>query len=138
MVEIDDFFKSYESAAWHKDAGAMLDLYAEDALIFDMWNKGSYQNHSQWADLISNWLNSLGQEKVKVNFEMVNIRQSGDVGFATAFIQFQAISTEGVVLRSMKNRITLGFIKTDNAWKVIHQHTSAPISSKDLGAILDI
>ena len=69
---------------------------------------------------------------------MINIHQSGDTGFASAIIQFQAISSEGVVIRGMKNRITLGFLKSEEGWKVIHQHTSAPVSSNGLTAILDI
>jgi ketosteroid isomerase-like protein len=35
----------------------------------------------------------------------------------------------------MKNRITLGFSKEKDVWKVVHQHTSAPINS-NLEAIL--
>ena len=137
-MEIEDFFKLYEKAVWYKDKMAMISLYDQEAVIFDMWDKGYILNHPEWASAIENWFGSLGDEKVKVAFEMVAIHQSSDVGFASAFIGFQAISIEGIVLRSMKNRITLGFSKCENEWKVIHQHTSAPISSNGLTAIFDI
>ena len=116
----------------------MINLYDEHALIFDMWDQGYISNPSEWSKIITDWLGSLGEEKVKVEFERVKIHQSGDVGFASALIQFQAISSEGAVLRSMKNRISLGFSKFEDGWKVIHQHTSAPISSDGLTALLDI
>ena len=74
-------------------------------------------------------------QNVKVEFEMVQIFHSKNVGFATGLIVFLAISTEGVVLSSMKNRFTLVF---NDGWKVVHQHTSAPINSDGLTAILDI
>lgn len=137
-MEIADFFKIYKTATWEKDAIAMIGLYAENAVIYDMWNKGYLSNDIEWHEAISAWLGSLGDESVKVDFDMVRINQSGNVGFASALIYFQAISSSGVVLRSMKNRITLGFSKFDGGWKAVHQHTSAPINSDSLKAILDI
>jgi len=137
-MEIEDFFKIYQKSAWDKDSSAMISLYDEQALIFDMWDQGYISNPSEWSKIIIDWLGSLCEEKVKVEFEMVKIHQSGNVGFATALILFQAISSEGAVLRSMKNRISLGFSKFEDGWKVIHQHTSAPVSSDGLTAILDI
>ncbi len=137
-MEIEEFFEIYQTAAWQKDTTAMINLYDKQAIIFDMWDQGHYSNILEWNNLIINWLGSLGEEKVKVEFEMVKIHHSGNIGFASALIQFKAISSEGIVLRSMKNRITLGFSKFENGWKVIHQHTSAPISSNVLTAIFDI
>ncbi|GAB3235447.1 nuclear transport factor 2 family protein [Algoriphagus aestuariicola] len=137
-MEIEDFFKIYQKSAWDKDASAMIDLYDEHALIFDMWDQGYVSNPSEWRKIITDWLGTLGEEKVKVEFEMVKIHQSGNVGFASALIQFQAISGDGTVLRSMRNRISLGFSKIEDGWKVIHQHTSAPISSDGLTALLEI
>ena len=137
-MEIEDFFKIYQKSAWDKDASAMIDLYDEHALIFDMWDQGYVSNPSEWRKIITDWLGTLGEEKVKVEFEMVKIHQSGNVGFASALIQFQAISGDGAVLRSMRNRISLGFSKIEDGWKVIHQHTSAPISSDGLTALLEI
>ena len=137
-MEIKDFFKVYQDSAWQKDAAAMINLYHEQAVIFDMWDQHYLSNPSEWTKVIEDWLGSLGTEKVKVEFDRIEIHQSGNIGFANALIQFQAISSEGVILRSMKNRITLGFSKAKDEWKVIHQHTSAPISSNGLKAILDI
>lgn len=137
-MEIEDFFKIYQNAAWEKDTKSMINLYHEETIIFDMWDQGYIANSSEWTKIITDWLGSLGDEKVKVEFEMINIHQSDNIGFASALIQFQAISGEGLILRSMKNRITLGFKKFEEGWKVIHQHTSAPISSNGLTAILDI
>jgi ketosteroid isomerase-like protein len=137
-MEIEEFFKIYQNSAWRKDATTMINLYYKHADIFDMWDKGYISNSSEWSKSVIEWFDSLGEEKVKVEFEMVKIHQSDNVGFATALIQFQAISTNGNVLRSMKNRITLGFSKFDDEWRVIHQHISAPINSDGLTAILDI
>lgn len=137
-MEIEEFFKVYQNSAWSKNATAMINLYDKNAVIFDMWDQGYISNSLEWDNTILDWLGALGDEKVKVEFEMVKIHQSGNLGFASALIMFQAISNDGTILRSMKNRITLGFTKFEDGWKVIHQHTSAPINSNGLTAILDI
>lgn len=119
-MEIEEFFNVYQDSAWRKDTPTMINLYDEHAVIFDMWDQGYYSDRLAWTKLIEDWLGSLGEEKVKVEFEMIEIQQSGNVGFASALIQFQAISSKGAILRSMKNRITLGFSKFKDEWKVIH------------------
>jgi len=138
FVKMEEFFKIYQNAAWHKNTTAMISLYDKHAVIFDMWDQGYTSNATEWEKAIIHWLEGLGEEKVKVEFEAIKSHQSGNVGFASALIQFQAMSGDGTVLRSMKNRITLGFSKSEEGWKVVHQHTSAPIDSNELTAILAI
>ena len=135
MKRIQDYFAIYKQSAWEKDTASMIGLYDDNVVIFDMWNQGYQTGLTEWSIVIKDWLGSLGQEKVNVIFEMIKIREDHNVGFASALITFQAISAGNTIIRGMKNRITLGFIKEDDVWKVVHQHTSAPINS-DLQAIL--
>jgi len=116
----------------------MLSLYDNQSVIFDTWDRGYITNALEWSKIIEDWFNSLGDEKVKIEFERISIHQSENLGFASSMIHFQALSGEGIVLRSMKNRITVGFSKFTDGWKVVHQHMSAPVSSEDLTAILKI
>jgi len=137
VVNINEFFSKYKEAAWEQKTVDMINLYRDDVIIFDMWGNGFLYGLKDWASIITNWLTSLKEEKVKVVFEMIEIEESENLAFASALIQFQAISINNSVVRSMKNRISLGFVKTEGLWKVKHQHTSAPIDS-NLKAILDI
>jgi len=137
-MEIKDFFTRYQQAAWYKDAAAMIALYDPQAVIFDMWDEGYQRDGSAWAASIRDWFGGLGDEKVRVEFEMIDIHHAGVVGFASALVKYQAIAPDGAVVRGMKNRMTLGFAKREDGWKVTHQHTSAPVSSNGLMAILDI
>ena len=137
MKRIRDFFEYYQKFAFDKDIPGMTNLYDGNILIFDMWGKGFSTGISEWSSTITNWLTSLKDEKVEVDFEHIDIQEDEHVGFASAIIQYKAIAPDGAVLRSMKNRISLGFVKNEGFWKVRHQHTSAPIDS-NLTAILDI
>jgi ketosteroid isomerase-like protein len=135
IEQLADFFSLYKDFAGAADSEGMINLYDENVIVFDMWNKGHYLGLTEWSGIIKQWLGSLKDERVNVIFEMVNIHESGNVGFGSSMIVYQAISADNKILRSMRNRITLGFIKTDNVWKVVHQHTSAPINA-NLQAIL--
>jgi ketosteroid isomerase-like protein len=137
-MELEGFFTIYKNSVWNKDSQSLIDMYDKHAVIFDMWDQGCILSSAEWAKNIRDWLGSLGDENVNVEFDNVQIHQAENLAIATAFIKYEAISSEGNVLRSMKNRITVGFSKSDNGWKVIHQHISAPVSSDNLTAILDI
>ena len=138
IENVSDFFNCYKKAAWDKDSSGMINLYDDKVTIFDMWGvKGFSSGLNEWSFIITDWLTSLKEERVNVTFDRIEIQEDENIAFACALIQFQAISTDHRVLRSMKNRITLGFVRADGLWKVKHQHTSAPIDS-NLKAILDI
>ncbi|WP_423148121.1 nuclear transport factor 2 family protein [Rubrolithibacter danxiaensis] len=134
MEQVSDFFTLYKNFAWEKDSESMIKLYDNHVVIFDMWNKGHYSGLTEWSGIIKQWLGSLKDERVNVIFEMTEIHRDETAGFASSLIKYQAVSTGNKILRSMTNRITLGFKKTEDSWKVVHQHTSAPINS-DLQAI---
>jgi ketosteroid isomerase-like protein len=136
MKRLHDYFIIYKQAAWDKDIERMIRLYDDDVIIYDMWANGYQTGLTEWSGVIKDWLGSLGEENVNVIFEMIEIHESGDVGFASALITYQAISADDTILRSMRNRLTIGCQKKNDMWKVIHQHTSAPINS-DLVAILN-
>lgn len=136
MKHPHDFFTIYKQTTWNKDSERMIALYADEVMIYDMWAKGYQTGLSEWSGVIKDWLSMLGEEKVNVIFDMITMHESGDVAFASALVSYQAIAPDGTILRAMKNRITVGFQKKNGVWKVIHQHTSAPINDA-LTAILD-
>lgn len=136
MKKIQDYFTIYKQSAWEKDTESMIGLYDDNVVIFDMWQEGYQTGLAEWSIAIKDWLGSLGEENVNVIFEMIEIHEGDNVGFGSALVTFQAISIDNTIIRSMKNRITLGFVKERDLWKVVHQHTSAPINS-DLEAILE-
>lgn len=136
MHTIQDFFTIYKRSAWDKDAKSMIELYDDNVLVFDMWQHGYQAGLKEWSAAIEEWLGSLGAERVNVLFEMVDVHESGGLGWASAVVRYEAVTADNSILRSMKNRITLGLIKKEGRWKVMHQHTSAPIDD-ELNAVFD-
>ena len=135
MKTLQDFFTIYKQSAWNKDTKSMIALYDDNVLIFDMWSQVYQTGLADWSRVIKDWLGSLVDEKVNVIFEMIEVHEGENIGFGSALIIYQAIAADNTVVRSMKNRISLGFVKEKDVWRVRHQHTSAPVNSK-LEAIL--
>lgn len=136
MDTIKDFFTIYKRSAWEKDAKSMIELYDDNVLVFDLWEHGYQVGLKNWSAAIEDWLGSLGTESVNVQFDMVDIHEGEELGWATAVVQFEEVTYDNHILRSMKNRMSLGLVKKEGQWKVQHQHTSAPISD-ELSALFD-
>lgn len=144
MNELEILLTTYTNAVFEKDTETFLSLFDEDVRIFDMWGSWSYDGHAAWREMVTGWFASLGADRDRVTFEEVKFFFSGDLATVTAFARFAAVSSRGEELRFLYNRITLvvrrdgseaGSNAGPNDWKIIHQHTSAPIDGT-LNAIL--
>ncbi len=62
----------------------------------------------------------------------------GDVAFGRAFVRFSAEAADGTELRSLNNRLTLVLKRQAEGWKIVHEHTSAPIDDASCKAMLQL
>jgi uncharacterized protein (TIGR02246 family) len=125
---MDEMLTAYAAAVRAKDVEAFLDLYADDARNFDLWNEWSYDGKDALRAMVAEWFGSLpDDEVVVVKFDDVRTQAGSDVAAVNAFTTFAAESSAGTELRSMNNRLTWVLRKdADGAWKIVHEHTSAP------------
>lgn len=117
----------YKAAVFEKDVNGFVALYDRDVSVFDMWGAWSYNGIAPWREMVTHWFGSLGTEHVIVDFSDVQTIVSGRFALIHAFVTYKAVSPEGVDLRSMDNRLTMTLTQNDDAWKIVHQHTSSPI-----------
>jgi ketosteroid isomerase-like protein len=135
-LDFDSFFETYKSAVLNKEVDTLMALYGEDFIAFDMWGPWSYAGEGPWREMNQGWLESLGSESVVVEFDDIITVSGGDIAAAYATVTYKAVSETGAVLRSMQNRLTWVAKPKDGAWKIVHQHTSAPIDPGTMSAIL--
>ncbi|MBU6299368.1 MAG: nuclear transport factor 2 family protein [Alphaproteobacteria bacterium] len=126
----------YHTSVFTKNADAFLALYDQNVQVFDMWGAWSYRGIEAWRGAIADWFEKLGSERVVVDFDDVQTMETPDVAVIHTFVTYKALSAQGVELRSMSNRMTLALQKSDGIWKIIHEHTSAPINHETLKATL--
>ena len=126
---------AYASAVYAQDVDAFMQLYADDARVFDTWEVWAFEGNSDRRPIIAQWFASLGTERVRVSFEDVQVTQGEEVAVLSAISTFAAISAEGEMLRSMQNRLTWALKRSGGAWLIQHEHTSTPIGFADQKAI---
>ena len=136
MTEVDSFFDQYAKTVFEKDLEGFLALFDEKVYVFDMWGTWLYEGLAAWRSMVADWFGSLGAERVAVTFDDRRITTAGDMALATAFVTFTALSAEGEKLRSLQNRLSWTLQKKNGQWKIIHEHTSAPIQHDTGRAVL--
>ena len=127
MSDVAALLESYRDAVYAKDVEAFVAIFADDACVFDMWGTWSHDGIDSWREMAVGWFGSLGDELVRVAFDEVQTTVGDDTAVLSAFVTFAGLSADGEELRSMNNRLTWGLRKTGGTWKVVHEHTSAPV-----------
>ena len=118
---------AYQAAVHAKDLDAFCALYDDDVHVFDMWGSWAYQGLPAWRAMAADWFGSLGSERVRVDVADLRVQGDGDFAAAHAFLRFTAESADGQVLRSLDNRLSLVLQRRAGTWKIVHEHTSAPV-----------
>jgi uncharacterized protein (TIGR02246 family) len=123
---------AYAAAVRAKDVEAFLDLYADDVRNFDLWGVWSYDGKDALREMVAEWFGSLpDDEVVAVKFDEVRTETGSDTAALSAFTTFAAVTSDGTELRSMNNRLTWILRRQpDGAWKIAHEHTSAPVGDE--------
>ena len=135
MLEI---VEAYRTAVLAKDVDTFVRLYDEDVCVFDMWGQWSYRGVEAWRGMVTGWFGSLGDESVAVSFEDVQASLNGDFALLHAKVTYKNISTDGRELHAMPNRLTWALRRVAGGWKIVHEHTSAPVDFETLKVIPQI
>lgn len=128
--------QAYAAAVLAKDVDAFVALYDPDVRIFDMWGPWSLHGSNAWRAMAQDWFGSLGEERVVVDFDQLHSIIGDDLGVGHAMLRYTAYSASGERLRSLDNRISCTLQRRDGTWKIVHEHTSAPIEPESAKAIL--
>jgi len=121
----------YSDSAYRKDVEAFMSMYASEVRVFDLWGSWEVKGASSWRDGIAGWFESLGAGRVVCEFTDVEVFTGGDLAALSAMIQYSGESPEGAIEREMANRLTWTLTRVNGVWRVIHEHTSAPV---DMGS----
>jgi ketosteroid isomerase-like protein len=128
--------EAYGAAVHAKDVDAFTALYDRDVCVFDAWGAWSYDGIEAWRRVVTGWFGSLGSERAAVEADAVQTIVAGEIAALRAILTFRGISADGEELRAMQNRLTWALRRTDGVWKVVHEHTSAPLDFETAKGIL--
>ena len=101
-----------------------------------MWGEWSYKGVESWRRIVTDWFGSLGNERLIVELDNAQVITEHNIAVAHAFVIFKGISAEGETLRAMENRFTWVLRNREGVWKILHEHSSAPIDFETSKVIL--
>lgn len=88
--------------------------------------------------MATEWFDSLGNEKVRVEFKEVNILESCKQIVWVGELTFYGLSEDDQILRSISNRWTWVIRKDNEILKIVHEHSSLPINTESFTGVLKI
>ncbi|HTH61989.1 MAG TPA: nuclear transport factor 2 family protein [Paraburkholderia sp.] len=127
----------YKAAVYARDVDAFVSLYDPNLVVYDMWRVWKYDGIASWRQMTEGWFGALGEDRVVVDFSDVHTVVGDDVAVVHAFVNFRAVSGDGVDLRAFDNRLSAALKRTGESWKIVHQHTSGPIDPANATVIFN-
>ena len=127
---------AYRQAVHDKDVAAFMDLYDPDVRVFDTWAAWSYEGAASWRKAVEIWFSSLGDERVRVTADDVRVAGGPTLLVLSAVVTYAGLAADGRELRAMQNRLTWALAQRGASWKIVHEHTSAPIATDHATVIL--
>jgi uncharacterized protein (TIGR02246 family) len=124
----------YQAAVLAKDVEAFVALYADDALIYELWGQWTHDIGS-WREMAKGWFAFLGDGTSVVEAAEVRTTVSGDMALLTAFLTYRGVDAGGQAQRSLDNRLSWVLRQRGGRWQVVHEHTSVPIAHEDAKGI---
>ncbi len=86
--------------------------------------------------MATGWFESLGKEKVRVEFTQVEVFQSAHQTVWVGAFKFDGLSEDDEILRSISNRWTWVIKESDEGFKVVHEHSSLPVNMETFKGIM--
>jgi len=130
---VQQLLDAYTAAVYAKDIDAFMAIYDENIGVFDMWGTSwMYQGAQSWRGVAEEWFRGLGDERIVVDIENMQVRPTAQMAFVSAFVKYTALSPEGKPLRWLQNRMTCVLEPKNGVWKITHEHTSTPADHSSL------
>jgi len=133
--------ENYKRAVGEKDVEQFLSVYAPDVHIYDCWGNWEIAGASSWKHSVAEWFDGLKEEGafLKVDFNDLVINESSDLAFVHCAVTFAAHDEKsGEKLRQIVNRFTFALRKVNEAWLIIHEHSSLPINPETGKGMFDL
>lgn len=134
---VNTVIDAYREAVFNRDADALMRLYDASVRVFDAWDVWSCEGADAWGVSVHGWLASLGEDRVRVTTEDIQVHGAAPLLVASAVFRYAAFDPAGQALRALQNRLTWALRWDGEAWKIVHEHTSMPIAHEDAKAIFE-
>ena len=120
-AEIEALFQKLARAHADHDADAIVEVYAPDAVIFDL--APPLQRRGMNRDSIAAWLAGW-DGPIQIEAREVNLTVDGDVAFASSLNRMRG--RQSGEDQDLWYRTTMCLRRTNGQWRIVHDHSSVP------------
>lgn len=120
-AEIEALFQQLARAHADHDADAIVDAYAQDAVIYDLAPPLGRVGMSR--DSVAGWLAGW-DGPIEIDARDVNLTVDGDLAFVSALNRMRG--SQGREVQDMWYRTTMCLRRTSGRWRIVHDHSSVP------------
>ena len=120
-AEIETLIQTLVRAHADQDADAIVEIYAPDAVIFDLAPPLARSGINR--DNIATWLAGW-DGPIQLDARHVNLTIDRDVAFGSALNRMRG--RQSGEDQDLWYRTTLCFRKTNGRWRIVHEHSSVP------------
>jgi len=126
QTEIRKVLDTVRDAARRRDLQALMSCYAKDVVAFDLMPPLAARGVESYR---KNWEIgfSMTEGPFTIDYQDINVVSSGDVAFVHALEHCVTVDKKEGKKLDMWMRMSAGLKKIEGAWKIVHQHESAPI-----------
>lgn len=123
-----------ETLATELDIDKLMPLYADDAVVLDLFAPGVFRGKDQIRAGFAPQLGAI-RSLTKTTPEMI-VATNGTFGCAASQVAYQTVMKDGRTFR-MTVRVLDALKKIDGKWQVVQQHLSLPVDPATLAARAD-
>lgn len=135
-ADIQALTESWQRAASAGDLAAIMSHYAPDVVAFDAIAALQFKGIDLYR---KHWQACLAMCSGPMTFKLheLNIVASDDIAFSHALNRCGGTDKNGEEHASWM-RVTTGYRKLNGAWRIVHEHFSAPFDMENCKALLDL
>lgn len=126
----------YSAAVASNDIEALLALYAPEARVFDMTMPWQHLNLDGWREKTSDWFHHMRGLEAAANASEVEMHTSDGMALMTMLMAYYDVNDKGE-REGMTNRLTWVLVPAGDDWKILHEHTSAPLSQDEFEVVME-
>lgn len=136
QAEIRDCVNKWIRAVRAKDVSALMALYAQDVITFDLFPPSQVEGADSYRKNFERWFSGVSGP-IDYELDDLHITANGDVAFCHGLGHAKWTRQNGE-RSDYWVRVTIGFQNRDDQWLVTHDHVSMPFEMESMKAVSDL
>ena len=134
MNNPESLLSKYIAAVEAADEDALLALYTPNARIFDMTMPWEHSDQQSWRAMATDWFRHVRNHGSGADVTRVETHETESMVLMTFFIDYFDLNEQGE-REGMSNRLSWVLVPDGEDWKILHEHTSVPLTGDTMAPV---